>query len=724
MLTTAFRRHLMAEVVIGAVLIAACTALLPGPAAGAPPGPAAVGATPVVLNQPADPFLGKITPSANADTQGMYAPQVATPLVAIHAVLLPNGHVVSYGSPVGEARQGGLAYDDWNPALGTGTASHRQVASMHAYDSFCNALEILPDGRVLMVGGNTTTASMVYDPATGNQAMGAPLARQRWYASVVRLPDDRMLVLGGGDYYNTNAFRNPNDNSGVATVPEIGTGTGAWTSLTGAASTVAFGAKDNRWWYPRATIAPDGKVFGVSNDQMWRLDPAGTGAVRSLGTLPQGIGVSGSSVMYAPGKMLYAGGGQRFNETAEVATNAATTVDINGANPVVTRVAPMRYARNWLNLTVLANGEVLANGGTRVGTQAGAANSITRSEIWNPATRQWRSAASAQRTRTYHSVALQLPGGSVLTSGGGLPGPVDNFNSEIYYPAYLFTRSGSTVRWADRPEIRTMGGSAAYGGTLSLGMSDTRRIASASLTSLGRVTHSYNTDQRQVPLTISQSGATVRVTLPTNRNVLPPGSYLLQGVDHNGVPTPAQIITLKGDGTAGTVTVYEPEQGQAGTPGGSAEPGTVPLTAGTTVGLEAASHPGYRVRHQDFIGKLSAVGPRSSMLARADSSFRVRAGLAGTGCVSFEAANYPGYFLRHENSRAYLRRNDNSAAFAAAATFCPRTGLTGQHTSLESYNMPGRYLRHRNFAIHLDAFDNSAQARKDATFVVRVALGG
>jgi hypothetical protein len=455
---------------------------------------------------------------------------------------------------------------------------------------------------------------------------------------------------------------------------------------------------------------------------MWRLDPSGTGSVRSLGTLPQAIGVSGSSVMYAPGKMLYAGGGQRFNETDEVATTAATTVDLNGAAPVAAPTAAMRHARNWLNLTILANGEVLANGGTRVGTQAGAANAMNQAEIWNSATGRWRTAATAQRTRTYHSVALQLPGGSVLTSGGGLPGPVTNFNSEIYYPAYLFTRSGGTVRWADRPEIRTMAGSAAYGGTLALGMSDNRRIASASLTSLGRVTHSYNTDQRQIPLTVSQSGATVRVTLPADRNVLPPGSYLLQGVDANGVPTPAQIITLKRDGTAGTVTVYEPEQSTAPTPGGSAEPGTVPLAPGTAIGLEATNYPGYRVRHQAYAGKLSAIGPDSSALARADSSFRVRTGLAGTGCLSFESVNFPGYFLRHERYRIYLRRNDGSALFAADATFCPRTGLTGQYTSLESYNAPGRYLRHRDYLIYLDAFDNSALARKDSTFAVRPAL--
>ena len=56
-----------------------------------------------------------------------------------------------------------------------------------------------------------------------------------------------------------NAYLTPDDNSKVAETPEIGTGTGAWTALTGATSTNLFGAYDNRWWYPRAFNAPNGQ---------------------------------------------------------------------------------------------------------------------------------------------------------------------------------------------------------------------------------------------------------------------------------------------------------------------------------------------------------------------------------------------------------------------------------------------------------------------------------
>ena len=83
--------------------------------------------------------------------------------------------------------------------------------------------------------------------------------------------------------------------------------------------------------------------------------------------------------------------------------------------------------RSWLTA------KVLVTGGSAVANQlTGVAYAAT---IWNPATGQWTLGASAVKPRLYHSTALLLPDGSVLTAGGGAPGPVKNLNAEIYYPA-------------------------------------------------------------------------------------------------------------------------------------------------------------------------------------------------------------------------------------------------------------------------------------------------
>lgn len=718
-------RRIVTGTALGALLASSLTAaaLLPAGVAAAvpgPPGPNAVGATPVELSQPSDPDLGRVAPAPDADTRGMFGAQVRWPLIPVHAVLMPNGHLVTYGTPLGQAAQGGLSYDDWNPARGAGTGSHVQTPSMPTYNSFCNGMQRLPDGRVLMVGGNSTMSTMLFDPATQQETTGAALTDDRWYATALRRPDDQVLVLGGADSYNTGAYTTPDNDTGVATVPEIGNGTGAWTQLTGARSSVAFGARDNRWWYPRAYNAPDGSVFGISADQMWRMTTTGAGAIAALGTLPASIGVSGSSVMYAPGKLLLAGGGQQMNTDQVTATNAATVVDINAAVPVVTPVAPMAARRNWLNLTALPTGEVLANGGTVAGTNAGAANSAYQAELWNPTTRQWRPAATAQRIRTYHSVSVLLPSGAVLTGGGGVPGPEDNLNTETYYPPYLFTRNAAgAVVWADRARITTLAGSATHGGTLTLGMSDARAISSVSLINLGSVTHSYDVDQRRIPVAFTQAGQSVRAVLPTSVDAMPPGSYLLQAVDGRGVPTPSQIVTVNRTGV-GTVTVYEPTRatggGQTGT--GTAA-GVVPLAAGSVVGLEPFALWGYRVRHQGFQGRVDPIGGADPVLARQDSSFAVRAGLASATDVSFEAVGFPGYYLRSKDGKVTVQKGDGTAVFAGDATFLPVAGLSGQFTSFKLFSNQATYLRHKDYLLRTDPFDGTDVARTDMTWAPR-----
>lgn len=564
---------------------------------------------------------------------------------------------------------------------------------------------------------------MFYDPADGAEAMGPQLNRQRWYATILRRPDDRVLVLGGGDYYNTGAYLNPSDNSGVATTPESGTGTGAWSLLTGATSTVGFGAERNRYWYPRAYNAADGRVFGMSDDRMWWLSDSGSGSFTTAGRLPFTPGVSGSSVMYTSGKILVAGGGQAMNTQAVTATGAACVVDLTSGTPRVTTTSSMALRRNWVNLTVLANGEVLANGGTVNGTDGGAANSAYQVEIWNPSTGQWRRGASAVRIRTYHSTAVLMQSGAVFTGGGGVPGPEDNLNAELYYPPYLFTKgSDGVTRWANRVRMTSIAGSVVLGGRVTLGLSDTRTVRSVSLIRLGNVTHSVNADQRLVPVPFSQSGASLTLTLPSSRNVLPPGAYALTAVDANGVPSPSQTITVYSDGRAGTVTVYPPAGTSGGGGGGGTEPGTVPLAVGSAVSLTAVNFPGHRVRHADFAARLDEGGTASPPGFRSDASFVVRAGLAGQG-VSLEAVTWPGHFLRATTgAQVTVVRDDGSTALRRAATFVPVAGLTGQGTSFRLLDDTAAYLRHAGFALYGQRFDGSDLARADSTFRVTAAL--
>ena len=73
------------------------------------------------------------------------------------------------------------------------------------------------------------------------------------------------------------------------------------------------------------------------------------------------------------------------------------SIDINGATPQVTATAPMANGRRQHNLTVLADGSVLATGGNSSGAAlVDLDNGVYTAELWNPATGQWTTLAASR----------------------------------------------------------------------------------------------------------------------------------------------------------------------------------------------------------------------------------------------------------------------------------------------------------------------------------------
>ncbi|GAA0468055.1 hypothetical protein Aca07nite_40010 [Actinoplanes capillaceus] len=118
------------------------------------------------------------------------------------------------------------------------------------------------------------------------------------------------------------------------------------------------------------------------------------------------------------------------------------------------------------------------------------------------------------------------------------------------------------------------------------------------------------------------------------------------------------------------------------------KPAPVSLSVGSTAGLAAADETALRVRHRDYRGRLDRIGHRE----RDDANFRIRSGLANSGCVSFESVNFPGYYLRHRNFEIRLDRIDGSELFRQDATFCPLTIRSGAALVLRSHNYPRHYV--------------------------------
>jgi hypothetical protein len=362
----------------------------------------------------------------------------------------------------------------------------------------------------------------VFDPASSGWNATGSMAQGRYDPTITTLPNGDMLVVSGHD-----------TSRAVVTIPEIWNGSN-WRRLT----TAPLSIPDP--YYPAMFVAPNGKVFLAGFPQTTRyLDVSGTGQWTTVADRNVADRTLGSAVMYAPGKILYAGGGEPPTASAEV-------IDLNQPSPSWRMVTAMDFARRQSNATLLADGSVLVTGGTSgpgFNDQAGA---VHVAELWNPETESWTRMAAETRNRTYHSTAILLPSGRVLSSGSGEGGEVPFVNSEfsaqIYSPPYLFNSDGSS---APRPSITSAPASLSYGQSFTVETPDPESVSRGTLIRLSSVTHAFNMSQLIYRLSFTTTSPTsVGAEAPPNANLAPPGPYMLFLINGSGVPSVAKIVTV------------------------------------------------------------------------------------------------------------------------------------------------------------------------------------
>ena len=203
----------------------------------------------------------------------------------------------------------------------------------------------------------------------------------------------------------------------------------------------------------------------------------------------------------------------------------------------------MLRQRRLSTATLLADGKVLATGGSRVW------NAMTdvsyEAEIWNPQTGQWTVGAGAVKPRLYHGNALLLPDATVLVFGGGAPSPSGvpgNLNAEIYYPPYLFAAAGAL---ATRPLIDSAPSVVDTGRTVQVAVTSARAVSRVTFVKTGSATHGWNMDQRFVDLPFNALGdGSLAVQIPARASDVPPGTWMMFVIDDAGVPSEAQLVRV------------------------------------------------------------------------------------------------------------------------------------------------------------------------------------
>lgn len=461
-------------------------------------------------------------------------------------------------------------------------------------DLFCTGHTLLPDGRLLTVGGtrwenvpvpdtghehspeegehaSEGTAvfyglnhAQFFDTAVGAWVPTGDMHFGRWYPTVITLPDGNALVASGMVVAGTSTLQTAIERFNVSTEQ--------WTHI----------GDRSLPMYARLTVVPSGpyagRIFYSTTGQLW--GPSGTdareptwnlqqvcnwetGSCEYLGPSLFGVRQHGTSILlpldpadgYRARILTFGGTLQR----SALATPLAELADLSTQPPRNTLAAPLNKARWMANGVLLPDGTVLATGGALVDTtltlnQPG--DYVMHAESYDPRTGQWTELAPMQVPRAYHSSALLLPDGRVLV-GGHVPLPfparlfrdlvpymqqINETRFEIFEPPYLFRGT--------RPVIHSAPQQVSVGEIFNIEVSPTQELESVVLIRPAATTHGFDADQRMVRLTHSRiDGGRIRVTAPPNTNVAPPGYYMLfvnKRTSAGPVPSEARFIRVLG----------------------------------------------------------------------------------------------------------------------------------------------------------------------------------
>ncbi|GAA2595812.1 kelch motif-containing protein [Winogradskya consettensis] len=384
--------------------------------------------------------------------------------------------------------------------------------------------------------------SYEFDPVTESYVKVGDMVEKRWYPTLAELPNGDVLAVSGLDEFGRII---PGDNE-------------------------KYIASQKRWvdapelhrtfpTYPSFHLMQDGNFFYSGSNAGYGSDTVGrTPGVWDVrkntfrevpGLRDPKLTETSSSVLLPPAQdqrvMIFGGGGVG---ESEVSTKRTDIIDLTEDSPRYAPGPDLPAPARYLNAVVMPDDTVFTTGGSS-GYRGGKHGSRTRSDLFNaqiyqPGTNVFTTAAESTVGRNYHSEAILLPDGRVVTMGsdplydesGKGPGTFEK-RIEVYSPPYLFHGA--------RPSITGGPSQVKRGTTVAFTSPDASRISKARLVRPSAVTHVLDVDQRSVALDITPGrGDSLKLSVPKARGLVPSGWYMLFLLDAKGIPSVARWVQV------------------------------------------------------------------------------------------------------------------------------------------------------------------------------------
>ncbi len=422
-------------------------------------------------------------------------------VVATHTVLLHTGKVLMFSfDQAHETQTSKVNAKVWDPITSEVIPVDRPPAFPKPRNLFCSGHCFLPDGRLLVVGGNDWYWGPHYnvhtfDPETLSWSVHKSMRKGRYYPTCTMLPDGTAFIASGAKFrflfgiilINTSyEIFAPQKNR---LMYKARFASGRFLSM-----------------YPFVHVLPSGDLFVHSKNQSrlfdlrnrkWRSDIYQTES-RNTRTYPgQGACVLLPLLPDQPDgvRLLVVGGGDEMKTNIDEDVQATNTAEIFTYNPDSTptlpptgwrATTPMFNRRLMPDAVLLPDGTVFVVNGAARGSADHSHDAVLEPELFDIEEEKWTRMAEMKVKRLYHATAILLPDARVLVGGTtrqyNPDVDADEFRIQVFSPPYLSR--------GPRPTITSMSKAVSYEEAFDIVTPEAGDIESIVLIRPSSVTHS------------------------------------------------------------------------------------------------------------------------------------------------------------------------------------------------------------------------------------------